>query len=245
MRIRWLCSLVGLALYAGASLAQTPPTSETVELSPPSAEAAPDNVTSPMDLIPEEKPAPRLWASVEYLLWNIPDPKVPMLVGTVPEPAAELVQRLTNSTITPLFGDGAGRIDYGEQSGLRLNVGCWLDSDQEVGLEAGYFQLQQGRQQTVLQSTAAAPLGVTFYDSAAAQQILIMDAVPGLRDGAVAIDASNHFWGVEANALFRLPAPAFPGTLHLLAGFRHLQFDEGLSINSTSTLVPNGRLPCG
>jgi hypothetical protein len=245
MHSPWLYPCLSLVLCAGASLAQTPLTSEAAEPAPPSAEAAPDVSPSPINLIPEEKPASRLWASAEYLLWNIPDPKIPLLVGTVPQPAAELVQRLPDSMITPLFGGGAGRIDYGEQSGLRLEVGCWLDADQDVGVEAGYFQLQEGRQQNVFQSAAGAPLGVAYVDSTAAQQVLIMDAVPGLRNGAVTIDASNHLWGVETNALFRLPAPAFPGTLRLLAGFRHLQFDEGLSINSTSTLVPNGHLPCG
>jgi hypothetical protein len=247
MRGPWLYPCFGLMLCAGASLAQSPLNAPTAEPPPLSAAAdlAPDFSSTSTEPIPEEKPAPRLWASAEYLLWNMPDQKIPMLVGTIPEPAAELVQRLPDSMITPLFGGGAGRIDYGEQSGVRLEVGCWLDADQEVGLEAGYFQLQPGRQQTLLQSAAAAPLGIAFYDSAAAQQVLIMDAVPGLRNGAVAIDASNHLWGVETNALFRLPAPAFPGTLRFLAGFRHLQFDEGLSINSTSTLVPNGHLPCG
>jgi Putative beta barrel porin-7 (BBP7) len=245
MHSPWLYPCLSLVLCAGASLAQTPLNSEAAEPAPPSAETAPDVSLSPINLIPEEKPACRLWVSAEYLLWNIPDPKIPLLVGTVPEPAAELVQRLPDSMITPLFGAGAGRIDYGEQSGLRLAVGCWLDADQDVGVEAGYFQLQEGRQQSAFQSAAGAPLGVAYVDSAAAQQVLIMDAVPGLRNGAVTIDASNHLWGVETNALFRLPAPAFPGTLRLLVGFRHLQFDEGLSINSTSTLVPNGHLPCG
>jgi Putative beta barrel porin-7 (BBP7) len=228
MRRPWLYPFLGLAFCAGASLAQTPLSSESANPSPPAAEAA-----------------PRLWASAEYLLWNIPNQKLPMLVGTIPEPYAELVQRFPDSTITPLFGGGTGRIDYGEQSGVRLEVGCWLDDFQEVGLEAGYFQLQQGRQQSHFQSAAGAPLGLAYWDSAAGQQVLIMDAVPGLRNGTVAIDANNHLWGVETNALFRLPVPAFPGTLRFLAGFRHLQFDEGLSINSTSTLVPNGHLPCG
>jgi Putative beta barrel porin-7 (BBP7) len=247
MRGSWLYAFLGLALCAGASLAQAPLNAPAAEPLPPSVDAAVavSFSSTAIDLIPEEKPASHLWASAEYLLWNMPDQKIPLLVGTIPEPAAELVQRLPDSLITPLFGGGAGRIDYGEQSGLRLEVGWWLDADQEVGLEAGYFQLQPGRQQTLVQSAAAAPLGITFYDSAAAQQVLIMDVVPGLRNGAVAIEASNHLWGAEANALFRLPAPAFPGTLRFLAGFRHLQFDEGLSINSTSTLVPNGHLPCG
>jgi hypothetical protein len=244
MRSRWLYSLLGVALCTGVSVAQTPLDAETTQ-TPPSVDAAPESPLSSTDFVPEEKPSVRFWASAEYLLWNIPDPKIPLLVGTVPESAAELVQRLPDSTITPLFGAGAGRIDYGEQSGVRLEVGCWLDSDQNVGVEAGYFQLQEGRQQNVFQSAAAAPLGVAYWDSTAAQQVFIMDAVPGLRNGAVTIDATNHLWGVETNALFRLPAPAFPGTLRLLAGFRHLQFDEGLSINSTSTLVPNGHLPCG
>ena len=227
MRRLWLYSVLGLVFCAGASLAQTPLNSESAESPPPSTEAA-----------------PRLWASAEYLLWNVPSQKLPMLVGTIPNRAADLVQSFPDSTIVPLFG-GGGRIDYGEQPGVRLEIGCWLDDFQEVGLQAGYFQLQQGQQRTLLQSAAATPLGLTYWDSAAGQQVLIMDAVPGLRNGAVAIDANNHLWGVETNALFRLPAPAFPGTLRFLAGFRHLQFDEGLSIHSTSTLVPNGHLPCG
>jgi hypothetical protein len=248
MRNLWLYSFLCLALCAGASLAQAPLNAPAAEPLPPPVEAAvavSDLSPSPIDLTPQEKPVFRFWASAEYLLWNIPDQKIPILVGTIPEPAAELVQRFPDSTITPLFGGGVGRIDYGEQSGLRLNAGCWLDAEQQVGLEAGYFQLQQGRQHNLLQSAAAASLGVAYWDSAAGQQVLIMDAVPGLRNGAVTVDANSHLWGAEVNALFRLPAPAFPGTLRLLAGFRHLQFDEGLSINSTSTLVPNGHLPCG
>ena len=72
-----------------------------------------------------------------------------------------------------------------------------------------------------------------------------MDAVPGLRTGAVAIDAGNRLWGAEANVLARLPLPEFPGTLTLLAGFRHLEFEEGLSVSTVSAVVPGGHLPCG
>ncbi len=72
-----------------------------------------------------------------------------------------------------------------------------------------------------------------------------MDAVPGLREGAVAITATNRLWGAEANALCRLAGVGIPGEVTLLAGFRHVQFDEGLDVASSSSAVPGGRLPCG
>jgi hypothetical protein len=231
-----LYSVLGLVACAGWSFAQTAPVSPTQEPAQPAAD---------LDATPMDEAPPRVWVCAEYLLWRIPGQRLPALVGTIPTESAESVQNFPDSTIKPLFGDRAGQLGASMQSGLRLSAGVWLDPEQQFGVEAGFFQLAQGRQGVLLQSAADAPLGVTFRDPVAGQEVLIMDAVPGLRDGAVSVETSNRLWGAEANLRAQLPLPALPVPVYLLAGFRHLQFDEGLDISSFSAAVPGGHLPCG
>jgi hypothetical protein len=238
MRGAWLCSLLGLMVCVGWSLAQTPPVAPAAEPPPPASDLT---SADPAPVLP----ASRFWLRADYLLWTTPHQNLPALVGTIPVESADLVQRLPDSTITPLFGDGAASFSARWQSGLRLDAGLWLDDGQQFGVEAGFFQLEQVRQQALFQSAAQEPLGITFHDPTAGQQVLIMDAVPGLRTGTVAVETSNRLWGAEANALLRLTGVAVVEQLQLLAGFRHLQFDEGLSVSSASAEVPGGRLPCG
>ena len=187
----------------------------------------------------------RLWFNADYLLWRISQPKLPVLVGTIPVESAELVQTLPDSTIQPLFGGGAGQWGAALHSGFRLEAGVWLDDSRDLGVQAGYFQLLESRQTASVQSAAQIPLGPVFQDPVAGQEVLIMDAVPGLRTGGVALSTSNRLWGAELNAVARLPLDMFPGRLGLIAGFRYLQFAEELDIDSTSMAVPNGHLPCG
>jgi hypothetical protein len=240
MRHAWLASLFGLLTCAGWSLAQTPPAAPV-----PESLVAPDSAPAELTQSVEDADSSRFWLTAEYLFWKVPGQHLPALVGTIPVESAELVQRLPDGTITPVFGGSAGGVDYGEQSGLRVSAGAWLGEGRQFGLDVGFFQLEQGRQNVLFSSSAQAPLGVTFNDTAAGRQVLIMDAVPGLRDGAVSVSASNRLWGAEANARFRLPDLSIPGELSLLVGFRHLQFDEGLDVESSSAAVPGGRLPCG
>src|SRR5262249_46886201 len=160
--------------------------------------------------------------------------RLPAVVGTIPANIADPIQRLDDSSIKPLFGDGAAQFRDSRQSGLRVGAGLWLDDARRFGLEAGFFQLEPGRQHALFQSAAVEPLGITFHDPVAGQHVLIMDAVPGLRTGGVAVESSSRLWGTEANALWRLFGVPAVDQLRLLAGFRHLQYDESLDVSSTS-----------
>jgi hypothetical protein len=59
------------------------------------------------------------------------------------------------------------------------------------------------------------------------------------RSGRVAVPSTSRLWGAEANALLALSRD---GSLHIcaLAGFRYLDLQEGLGINSFSTALNNG-----
>jgi hypothetical protein len=187
-----------------------------------------------------------LWFRADYLLWKVSGTSVPALVGRINPTEAELIQTFPASVISPAYGGGAGGISYDVQSGLRLETGLWLDEARQFGLSAGFFQLQQGRQSFQADSQAQQALGPVFFrDAGRTEEAILMDGVPGLREGTAGVDASQHLWGAEINGLHALSAGGFLDHLELLAGFRYLQFSEGLLIRGTSRAIPGGALPCG
>jgi hypothetical protein len=175
-------------------------------------------------------------------LWKIQRASVPALVGTIPAEDAELVQQFPDSTITLLFGETD--INYPSRSGLRLEGGLWLDGERRYGLEGSYFQFVQGQQDFRFTQGSGA-FGPVFQDLAAGHEVLIMEEVPGLRSGAVIVDARERLWGAEGNAFRRFGGDGILDHVDLLAGFRHLQFSEGLQISGSSRVIPGGHLPCG
>ncbi len=222
----WLVVLACAVALAGVVRAQDPEPAPVVDEDAPA------------------RPSDDFWVRTEYLLWSLKSPVLPPLVGTIPVDAADAIHTFPNSTITPLLGGSAGGIDQGARSGVRIEAGLWLDS--RFGVDAGFFQLAVARRQALFASAAAEPLGPVFFTNpTAGQEVLVMEAVPGLRAGTMSVTADSRLWGAEANALYRFSPPGQFGRLDLLAGFRHLQFSEGLTVAGTSRAIPGGRLPCG
>ncbi len=233
---------MGCLVAAGTAPAQpaAPPGTEAAACEP-RAEVCPDPAP------PSPRAGGDFWFRGEYLLWRVSGSPLPALVGRIPADQAEMIQTFSNSTITPLVGGGASRLDYDAQSGLRLETGFWLDGDRRLGLAVGFFQLEQGRRHFQADSQGQQALGPTFFvgDVSLGQEALVMDGVPGLRAGTVTADTSEHLWGTEVNALHPLSAGGFLDHLELLAGFRYLQFSEEILIRGTSRAIPGGSLPCG
>jgi hypothetical protein len=186
------------------------------------------------------------WFQGDYLLWKVKGASVPTLVGRIAPTEAEFIQEFSSTNITPLFGGGASGISYDAQSGVHLETGLWLDDAHQLGFSAGFFQLAQGQQHFQADSQAQQALGpVFFYDSALTQEAVVLEGASGLREGTVSVDASQHLWGTEFNALHSLSPGRFFDHLEFLAGFRYMQFSEGLQISGTSRAIPGGVLPCG
>jgi hypothetical protein len=231
----------GCLVAAGGAFAQAEqPPGPVAGTEPVCADARPD----PPPAAPPAGGA--LWFRGDYLLWKVNGYSVPALVGRIPTQNAELIQAFPSSAITPLFGGGASGVNYDAQSGVRLDSGMWLGEARQFGLSIGFFQLETGRQHFRADSQGQQALGpVLFYDAAYTEEAVLMDGVPGLREGTVTVDANQHLWGAEANAAYALSAGGFLDRFELSAGFRYLQFSEGLQIRGTSQAIPGGALPCG
>lgn len=243
MTSRWFGALLGLAASAGCALAETPPPSPPAD----AAEAATTVADGEGSAIAPDAFAPggRAWLSADYLLWKVPRESVPVLVGTIPAIDAELSRTLPAGTIHSLFGGAASPVDFGMESGWRVDGGCWFDPDQGFGLEGAGFQLPSAGRRAGFSSGGDPVVGPVFQDATVNQAVLIMDSVPGLRTGFVNVALDNALWGAELNARHRVGGGLLPVPLDLLAGFRFVEVDEGLDVSGESTSIPGGRAPCG
>jgi hypothetical protein len=241
MTNRWLGCVVACLVAAGGIRAQTTPAQSDDE---PAVASAGEAGT---DSQPASSPNNgNFWIRAEYLLWKINGASVPALVGRISPEDSELIQQFPNSAITPLFGGGGPGISYDVQSGGRLETGFWLDEARQLGFAVGFFQLAQGQQHFLADSQGQQTIGPVFYrDAAFSEEAILMDGVIGLREGTVSVDANQHLWGTEINAVHSLAPGTLLDHLELLAGVRYLQFSEGLLIRGTSQAIPNGALPCG
>src|SRR5205823_11984938 len=106
------------------------------------------------------------WAEVDYLLWFVSDGRVRApLVSAGPAGTLGLLNRGVGSVFGP------ADLDYGTFSGVRAEVGGWLDSDRTLGLAASGFYL--GRQLTSFTPSVdprATALGRPFLDTTRSEE---------------------------------------------------------------------------
>jgi hypothetical protein len=182
----------------------------------------------------------RVWFRADYLLFKVRESKIPGVAGELSAQKVDPMQRLDDNLIHPVVGGSASGVDYPMQSGYRVEAGFWLERGGSLAIEAGFFQLEPGRRRINLQSSDAAALGPIFFDPSAGQEVIIMDSVPGLRTSEWSSTASDRLWGAQIQGRLRTGFG-----IDVLAGYRHLQFNEDLYFAGSSTAIPGGRLPCG
>jgi hypothetical protein len=181
-------------------------------------------------------PDARFWASGEYLLWWIRDSHLPPLV-TASAPASGGILGQPGTVV--LFG---GRTDNEERSGGRFRAGFWLDSEQIIGIEGGYFFL--GSRSVNFTAGSASPgagsavIGRPFFNAITGAEAAELVSVPGVLTGAVAVNLSSRLQGAELNGVCNLCCGC-RGRVDLLAGFRYLELTEGLGITENLAVAPN------
>jgi len=183
-------------------------------------------------------PVPSFWVNSEYLLWWIKDGPLPVPLLTTGNPNDSVPGALGQPGTQTLLGGGNG-LGYGTFSGLRVSAGGWLDANRTFGVEGSGFLLEQRSNTTSASSdaTGSPPLYFPLFRTDLGQEGSFTIADPlAAKAGSVFISSQTRLWGAESNALVNLWSQDCV-YLHLLAGFRYLDLDENLGINSN--LVDN------
>ena len=172
------------------------------------------------------------WVSAEYLLWWFKDAPTPPLVTTGPAGSNGILGQ--PGTIV-LFG-GSG-VDLQEHQGARFTIGMWLDEDELVGVEGNYFFLGRSSASFAAASSGNPLLARPFFNASLNAQDSELVASPGLLAGGVRVGLDSQLQGAEANLLCVLEDDCCC-QVSLLAGFRYVQLDEGLSVNEGLFILP-------
>ncbi len=188
---------------------------------------------------------PQLWFQAEYLMWWVRDAETPPL-ATAGTPASLGVLGRPGTVV--LFG---GDVDQGLRSGARFTAGGVLDELGGWGAEVSGFFLPGHTVHFAAGSEGEPVIARPFFNALtgreSAEQVA-NPALPGLLPlaGRVTVDMSSRLWGFDPNLVQRC-CLGCGLAVDLLAGFRYLDLDEGLTatedlrVPATSPLFPGAR----
>jgi hypothetical protein len=176
-----------------------------------------------------------LWGNVTYLLgWMRGDP-IPPLVTTspagTPQGLAGVIGPGTTTRI--LFGNKPANTEL--RSGLRLELGGWLDQERTCGLEVGALALNNANSSFQGVSTGSTILARPFIDTTTGQPASALVGFPGVSSGTLHVsDIAHRFYGLNVDLRenicctesFRLDA---------LVGYRAWSYTEHLLVQQTIT----------
>jgi len=169
------------------------------------------------------------WDSDELLIWW---PKA------TPLPPLITASRGSN----PAFGApgtvtlaGTQAIDTQDHAGYRLAFGWSLNNEDTIGFEGRYFFLGTrtfSASATDLGDSRYRTIGLSFLNANTGQEDSLVLARAGISNALVTASSSTRVQGAEANVVGNLYASGGV-KIHALAGYRFLQANEGLRVEST------------
>lgn len=196
-----------------------------------------------------EKSLP-VWIEGEYLLWTIkknPLPTPLVTQGSFSDPdVGALGQPGTKIKL------GKQDIDMGWMNGIQVTAGSWLNSSQEMGLEASYFLLPTKTEKKSLRTSGevgspnyAVPIfdvtGLWGLNGVPGESIYLLPGplgtMPGFQ-GDFRVKLSSQFQGAQINVIYKL-IKRHLFQLKALTGFRWLQLKEQLKFQVSTHAVPN------
>ena len=199
----------------------------------PPAEEQPDPVPSVQPKINERDIKPdkilgNWWDSDELLIWWPKATPLPPLItatrGT--QPAYGL------NTTTLLAGNKA--IDTQDHAGYRLALGWSLNTEDTLGFEGRYFFLGTrtfSASATDLGDDRYRTIGLSFRNAITGQEDALSLARAGQSSALITAYSSTRVQGAEANVIGNLYASGGV-KVHAIAGYRYLQANEGLRVES-------------
>lgn len=174
-------------------------------------------------------PAGRIWGEFDYIYWIASGDRVPALVTA--SPAGTPVGQagvIGSPGATVLVGNSPLGDDA--RSGLRYNVGVWLNEEQTFGLQTGGFFLSDVSTSTALSSNGDLILSRPFQNALNGLQASQLVAFPGTLAGSVGVDHQNSVNGFDVALRGNMCCgPRY--RLDALLGYRYLRIEDDLTIN--------------
>lgn len=176
----------------------------------------------------------RTWATVELLVGRTRGPSVAPLVTTGPAGAGALAGSVGQPDTVPLFGGRRLLDDW--RTGLRVELGAWLDPDRRSGVALRLYSLFTTSAQFRAVPNGAVVINVPQSVSAGGTTVQVPAFVgfPGLTTGRVAADARTTFAGGDLNWRCALERNEW-GRIELLAGYRQLYLSDRLNVSFAVT----------
>ncbi len=190
----------------------------------------------------------RIWVGIEYLAWQLDGSRLPPLVTASPA-GTPLNQagRLDDPSTVILAGNEI--VGDGWRDGYRIRGGFWLDNCRTWAIGFDYFDAGGDGYDYLSDSPPGLIVGRPFFNTQLGEDDVELVSVPNELDGSVRVHANSDFRGAGA-AMHQLlwccgdPDSCCPSqNLMFLVGYRHYQFNSGLSINEDLTVLPGTTTP--
>lgn len=185
--------------------------------------------------------APRWWVEGEYLLWFNSDQPInsPLLTTSAPSDAG-----LPGAASTTVLV-GNRDVNYGVNSGFRLNTGFFGDADRRFGFNFGmFFTEQRGNFQSFggVNNTIGIPvLARPFIDSVTGAQSSLVLSGPDFGPATASFGTRTQTYSIEPSAVWNLyrsePGCRVAWSLDFLAGYRYLELKESLFLTSRTNVT--------
>src|SRR5207237_327117 len=130
-----------------------------------------------------------------------------------------------------LFPGGHG-IDQGAFSGVRVQLGAWLNDCGTVGVDGSYLHLFRQSVGFNIRSDGVPVIGRAFTDVGSGRDIfLLLSTTEGVERGFISVNAPTEMQTADVN--LRVKGSSFlSDRVDYLWGFRYLRLRESIDINS-------------
>ena len=186
--------------------------------------------------------APHWWTTMDYLLYfsKGQPANFPLLTTSAPNDAGAIGRAST------LVLAGNQDISYNPVSGFRIAAGFFGDADRRWGFETSATVLEHKANVTDLSSGTNIPTLVRPYIDSTNPRVItgLPIANANLGQGRAVVGTTNQTFWVDPTAVVNLYRSELGSkcaiSVDFLAGYRFMQIEESLDINTHTTLNPTG-----